>query len=65
MAELPPEPPNQADRSLIGYIERANKAPAYNSQHVYVSTYCIHNAHDACRQTCKTCQAPCRCQCHG
>jgi excisionase family DNA binding protein len=27
----------------------------------YVSTYCIHDNHDACRLTCKTCGAPCRC----
>lgn len=27
----------------------------------YVSTYCIHGNHDACRLTCKTCDAPCRC----
>ncbi|MDP8961507.1 MAG: hypothetical protein M3N32_07840 [Actinomycetota bacterium] len=36
----------------------------YNAQHVYVSTYCVHNAHEACRLNCKTCQAPCRCECH-
>lgn len=27
----------------------------------YVSTYCIHGNHEACRLTCKTCDAPCRC----
>lgn len=31
----------------------------------YLSTYCIHEAHDQCRLTCKTCDAPCRCSCHG
>jgi transcriptional regulator with XRE-family HTH domain len=31
----------------------------------YVSTYCIHGDHDACRRTCKTCDDPCRCECHG
>lgn len=30
----------------------------------YVSTYCIHNDHKSCRHTCKTCDAPCRCECH-
>jgi hypothetical protein len=31
----------------------------------YTSTYCIHELHDACRLTCKTCGAPCRCDCHA
>lgn len=30
----------------------------------YVSTYCIHEDHSACRLTCKTCNRPCRCACH-
>ena len=30
----------------------------------YTSTYCQHEAHDACRLVCKTCEAPCRCACH-
>lgn len=30
----------------------------------YWSTYCMHGLHDACRLTCKTCEAPCRCPCH-
>jgi hypothetical protein len=31
----------------------------------YTSTYCIHGEHAACRMTCKTCDAACRCDCHG
>lgn len=30
----------------------------------YLSTYCLHDAHDQCRLTCKLCDAPCRCVCH-
>ena len=30
----------------------------------YYSTYCIHELHDQCRLKCKTCEAPCRCECH-
>jgi hypothetical protein len=30
----------------------------------YFSTYCIHEHHEDCRLTCKTCDAPCRCSCH-
>lgn len=29
----------------------------------YVSTYCQHGRHDACRLHCKVCRAPCRCSC--
>lgn len=32
--------------------------------HKYISTYCIHELHDACRLTCKHCAAPCLCECH-
>jgi cytochrome c556 len=31
----------------------------------YTSTYCIHDDHEHCRLTCKTCGAPCRCACHA
>lgn len=31
----------------------------------YFSTYCIHGLHGDCRLTCKTCQLPCRCECHA
>lgn len=30
----------------------------------YVSTYCMHGRHEECRETCKICNAPCRCACH-
>lgn len=30
----------------------------------YVSTYCIHDDHEHCRLTCKTCGVNCRCSCH-
>lgn len=31
----------------------------------YTSTYCIHELHEDCRLTCKTCQLPCLCPCHA
>lgn len=31
----------------------------------YTSTYCIHEQHDQCRLTCKTCERECLCACHG
>jgi hypothetical protein len=30
----------------------------------YYSTACLHQLHDQCRLTCKTCGDPCRCACH-
>ena len=30
----------------------------------YYSTYCIHDLHNTCRLTCKTCGDRCRCDCH-
>lgn len=42
------------------------------ADHVYLSTACWHalfdgNAalHDSCRNTCKFCDHPCGCECHG
>lgn len=32
--------------------------------HVYLSTYCLHGEHLACRIVCKLCAAPCVCACH-
>jgi hypothetical protein len=32
--------------------------------HYYFSTACLHAKHQACRQTCKFCHEPCRCECH-
>lgn len=33
--------------------------------HNYLSTACFHEVHgDACRKTCKFCDAPCFCTCH-
>lgn len=34
------------------------------SQHVYVSTACIHGECGSCRNNCKFCGAPCRHDCH-
>jgi hypothetical protein len=39
------------------------------AQHLYLSTACLHEAgdpalHEACRQTCKFCGAPCSCPRH-
>jgi hypothetical protein len=30
----------------------------------YFSTYCLHDDHEHCRLTCKTCGQSCRCPCH-
>lgn len=35
-----------------------------SDRHIYLSTYCIHGNHEACRLTCKTCEQPCVCGCH-
>lgn len=32
--------------------------------HRYLSTACIHNKHDVCRETCKYCGNHCVCNCH-
>lgn len=32
--------------------------------HQYVSTACQHGLHDRCRQACKFCQTPCKCEHH-
>jgi hypothetical protein len=43
-------------------------APPFNDVIVhaphYTSTYCLHDAHEHCRLTCKLCSEPCRCSCH-
>jgi len=31
--------------------------------HHYVSTYCVHGDHAACRRVCKSCPAECQCDC--
>lgn len=31
----------------------------------YTSTYCVHGLHGQCRSTCKHCDEPCKCHCHG
>lgn len=33
-------------------------------EHLYLSTACLHEQHDQCRQTCKFCEAPCICEHH-
>lgn len=38
-----------------------NPAP---TEHVYLSTACVHDRHVQCRQTCKFCMALCQCSCH-
>lgn len=30
----------------------------------YHSTWCLHGQHDNCKGECKSCAAPCRCNCH-
>lgn len=39
-------------------------ATVYRGKHTYVSTACWHQMHHTCRQTCKHCDEPCRCECH-
>jgi len=34
------------------------------ANHWYYSTACLHEKHEACRQTCKFCHDPCHCECH-
>lgn len=33
--------------------------------HRYYSTACQHGIHVECRRSCKWCEAPCQCACHG
>ena len=33
--------------------------------HDYVSTACLHELHEKCRQICKYCSDPCGCPCHA
>lgn len=30
----------------------------------YYSTWCMHKQHEQCKGSCKSCAAPCRCDCH-
>lgn len=32
--------------------------------HLYLSTYCLHGEHLACKAFCKICASPCVCSCH-
>lgn len=32
--------------------------------HDYLSTACVHDLHNRCRQRCKYCWVPCNCPCH-
>lgn len=34
------------------------------SEHVYLSTACFHELHDACRLRCPFCDVYCSCDCH-
>lgn len=47
-------------------VARAELGPASirpDGSHHYVSTYCLHGNHGACRLTCKSCPAECACDC--
>lgn len=58
-------------------LQAATDVVYSNGAHWYWSTHCRHGNHDACNSVelapgvprqaaqCKTCQAPCQCQCHG
>jgi len=52
-----------AETSAGGTDVQAERTGAVFYPH-YWSTYCIHDRHDECRLTCKTCKAPCLCTCH-
>lgn len=38
--------------------------PKHQSYPHYYSTYCMHELHDECRETCKHCSERCKCDCH-
>ena len=40
-------------------------AALHNGRHRYLSTACLHEAHELCRRACKWCGEPCLCECHG
>lgn len=54
------EPEKQSDRDQVMRYWHliTNRYPHYTS------TYCIHDLHDECRLTCKTCVRHCLCACH-
>lgn len=52
-----------ARRKCRALAARLRSAPS--EVHDYLSTACLHNMHDQCRQSCKFCGAECRCVCHA
>ena len=50
-----------SDRAVEALLRAA---AMHRGQHRYLSTYCLHGNHAACRLTCKTCRVPCICSCH-
>jgi hypothetical protein len=54
---------------LLAAVRAALGAPEFplpirpDGTHAYVSTYCVHGDHAACRRTCKTCASSCLCPC--
>lgn len=74
-----PQSPTGTDADLSGMITKVvrdrhlgltddsplNAEEVYAHLGHYVSSYCIHEDHENCRLTCKTCKDPCRCHCHG
>jgi hypothetical protein len=56
---------NVADVEHLLRLDKLLRAAAlHDGEHRYLSTYCLHGRHGACRLVCKTCDAPCVCECH-
>jgi hypothetical protein len=54
-----------ADVEHLLRLDKLLRATAlHGDEHRYLSTYCLHDNHDACRLRCKTCDASCVCDCH-
>jgi hypothetical protein len=51
-----------SDRALEALLRAT---AIHDGQHRYLSTYCLHGDHEACRLTCKLCAAACVCSCHA
>lgn len=47
-----------------GHRETRQIVPLRDCPHEYTSTACHHGLHEQCRQRCKFCDTPCRCECH-
>jgi hypothetical protein len=65
---LPRHLVDRLHREMGELTRRAERAEAQlpirpDGTHHYVSTYCVHGDHAACRRVCKSCPAECQCDC--